>query len=207
MIVPDRFDRTVESIKDAEFDILYYWEVGTDATNYFLPFFRLAPVQCTSWGIQVTSGIPQMDYYLSSELVEPDDAQSHYSEELILANSLLTYQYRAGLPDSPKSRECFGFTARQHLYACPQHIGKFHPDFDAVLAGILRRDNLGVIVITEDRYGYNAKKLRGRLAETIPDVADRVSFLPQQSNPDYLSLIAEADVLLDSSFLWCEYDV
>lgn len=197
MIVPDRFDRTVEAIKRAEFDILYYWEVGTDATNYFLPFFRLAPVQCTSWGVQVTSGITQMDYYLSSDLVEPDDAQSHYSEELILAKSLLSYQYRVDLPDSPKSREDFGFTAQQHLYACPQHIGKFHPDFDPVLAEILRRDSRGVIVITQDRYGYHAETLRQRLARTLPGFADRVTFLPQLTNRDYLSLIAAADVLLD----------
>jgi len=41
---------------------------------------RLAPVQCTAWGHPVTSGLPTIDYYLSSQLMEPENAQAHYSE-------------------------------------------------------------------------------------------------------------------------------
>ncbi len=77
---PERFDHVVSVIQNAAVDVLYYWEIGTDTTNYFLPFLRLAPVQCTSWGIQITSGISEVDYYLSSNLVEPDNAQDHYTE-------------------------------------------------------------------------------------------------------------------------------
>ena len=29
--------------------------------NYFLPFARLAPVQCTGWGSTITSGVPAVD--------------------------------------------------------------------------------------------------------------------------------------------------
>ena len=67
---PSSYDQIIETLRQEEFSILYYWEVATDSLNYFLPFMRLAPVQCTSWGIQVTTGIPTMDYYLSSALVE-----------------------------------------------------------------------------------------------------------------------------------------
>ena len=38
--------------------LIYFWEVGTDTTNYFLPFCRLAPVQCTGWGWPETSAAP-----------------------------------------------------------------------------------------------------------------------------------------------------
>ena len=51
------FDHIVETIRGAEFDVLYHWEVGSDVTNYFLPFFKLAPVQCTGAGLPATSGI------------------------------------------------------------------------------------------------------------------------------------------------------
>ena len=198
MAVPNEFDQFVKAIRDAQLDLLYHWEVGTDSFNYFLPFLRLAPVQCTSWGVQVTSGIPQMDHYLSSELVEPEDARSHYTENLVLASTLLTYQQRVSLPSSPKSREYFGIGQEQHLYLCAQQLGKFHPDFDAILAGILRRDAKAVIVATGDLHGgFIANQLRRRFAATMPDVADRIVFIPLQPNPDYLSLIAAADVLLD----------
>jgi predicted O-linked N-acetylglucosamine transferase (SPINDLY family) len=192
-----RFDQVVRTIRDARFDLLYFWEIGTDPTNYFLPFFRLAPVQCTSWGIQVTSGIPQMDYYLSSALVEPDDAADHYSEGLVLATTLLTWQERLSPPPSPKGREAFGLRPDRHVYLCAQHLGKFHPDFDPLLGAILRQDAEGLVVITEDQFGQAAPRLRSRLARTLPDVADRVVFLPFQGGADYLGLIANADVLLD----------
>ncbi|WP_226574846.1 hypothetical protein [Microseira wollei] len=36
---------------------------------------RLAPVQCKAWGHPVTSGIATIDYFLSSELLDPKNAQ------------------------------------------------------------------------------------------------------------------------------------
>lgn len=197
LVVPDRLDRMAETIRASSFDLLYYWEVGTDPVNYFLPFFRLAPLQCTSWGFPVTSGIPQMDYYLSSDLVEGDGAEEHYSERLLCAGTLMTFQSRVELPDPPKPREDYGFTPNQHLYLFAQQLGKCHPAFDPILGGILRRDELGVIVLIEDRYGYAARELEKRFAATLTDVAGRIVFLPRQSYTDYICLMAVADVLLD----------
>ncbi len=196
--LPAELEQAVDSIREEQVDLLYYWEVATDITNYFLPFHRLAPVQCTSWGIQVTSGIPQMDYYLSSVLVEPEDAGGHYTEQLVLANTLLTYQRRVALPEAPKPRESFGIRREQHLYLCAQQLGKFHPDFDPILAGILRADTQGVIVATEDRFGrFLGDQLRARWSAAMPDVAERILFVPYQPHPEYLGLVAAADVLLD----------
>lgn len=200
LVIPDQIDRLAERIQALSFDLLYYWEVGTDPANYFLPFFRLAPVQCTSWGFPVTSGIPQIDYYLSSELVEGEGAKDHYSEQLLCASTLMTFQSRVVLPDPPKCREDYGFTPDQHLYLCAQQLGKCHPDFDQILRNILQRDELGVIVLIQDRYGYTARELEKRFAATLPDVAGRIVFLPRQSYADYICLIAVADVLLDSLY-------
>ncbi|MEK6236896.1 MAG: tetratricopeptide repeat protein, partial [Planctomycetales bacterium] len=192
--------RIVDVVRGAEFDLLYFWEVGTDSTNYFLPFFRAAPVQCASWGIQDTSGIPEMDYYLSSELVELPGAEDHYSETLVLARTLLTYQYRSPWEKTSNPRQEFGFTRGQRLYVCAQHLGKFHPDFDLLLGEILRRDPAGVVGVTKDQSGTIAAKLRNRMQETMPGTASRVVFLPRQDRPRYLNLLAAADVLLDPPY-------
>jgi hypothetical protein len=190
-------EQIVNTVREAYFDVLCHWETGSDSTNYFLPYFRLAPVQCNLTGIQSTSGIPQMDYYLSSELIEPEGAEAHYSEKLLLAHSLLGYHIRPSLPAVVKPREAFGFRAEQHLYVCPQNLRKFHPDFDPLLAGILQADPAGVVVIVEDRGMCLSPMLCGRFAKTIPDVLDRVVFLPHQSYTDYLCLVSTADVILD----------
>jgi predicted O-linked N-acetylglucosamine transferase (SPINDLY family) len=138
-----------------------------------------------------------VDYYLSSDLVEPVAAESHYSETLIRAPTLLAYQTPVQEPRPGKTREDFGFSRRQNLYLCPQHLGKFHPDFDPLLGEILRGDPRGIVVVTEDRYGYGARKLEERLRRTIPDVASRVLLIPRRNLPDYLNLVGAADVLLD----------
>jgi len=62
--LPKDLEQAAKMMLNANFDILHYWEVGTDSSNYFLPYFRLAPVQCSSWGWPVTSGILQMDYFI-----------------------------------------------------------------------------------------------------------------------------------------------
>ena len=197
LAVPEHISDAVKLLQRAQFDILYYWEIATDPFNYFLPFFRIAPVQCTSWGIQVTSGIPTVDYYLSSNLVEPEDAVTHYTEKLICADTLLTYQYRSRLPEPAKRREDFGFRHDQHLYLFPQQMGKFHPDFDAVAGEILRRDPQGILVILQGMWPYTAEQLHARLAITIGDVIGRVTFLPRLDRDDLLCLIADSEILLD----------
>jgi len=197
LVAPTRFDQMLEAIRQARFDLLYHWEVGSDVTNYFLPMFKLAPVQCTGAGVPVTSGLRQIDYFLSDGLCEPDNAEGHYTETLVRARSLMTFEQRLTLPELPKLRMEFGFAPHQHLYVCPHKIEKFHPDFDTLLRDILRRDPDGVVVIPKDREGYVARKLRGRFALTAADVAERIVFLPYQTLNGYLSLLAAADVLLD----------
>ncbi len=195
--LPERADRIVTTIGDAKLDILYHWEVGTDSVNYFLPMFQLAARQCTSWGLQQTSGMAAMDFYLSSALVEPENAAEHYREPLLLADTLLTYQYRPTSSPATKSRADFDLNDKAHVYTCAQHLGKFHPDFDATLAEILRRDDQATLVITQDRFNIGAESLRLRFATTLGDVAARVRWFPRLSEQDYRDLLAASDVLLD----------
>ncbi|MBW3539457.1 MAG: tetratricopeptide repeat protein [Planctomycetes bacterium] len=197
LVVPARLDRMVEAVRAARFDLLYHWEVGSDATNYFLPFFRLAAVQCTGGGLPVTSGIPAMDYFLSDEFSELPDADAHYSERLIRAKSLLTCQRRKLPPAEAKDRDDFGLPASAPLYVCAQKIQKLHPDFDATIAGILRTDARGTVAITLDRNRYASDQLRERLRQSAGDVFDRIRFLPRLELEDYRSLLHCADVLLD----------
>lgn len=195
--IPDRFPEAVAAIRARQFDLLYYWEVGNNPVNYFLPFVRLAPTQMTSWAIQVTSGIPTIDVYLSSNWIEPENSADHYSERLIRGQTMLGYRYPVVLPKTRKLRQDFGFSAEHHLYGCLQNLGKFHPDFDGLLAGILQADPRARIVVAEDRAKVAVGVLRARFARTIPGVADRIVFQPSLQHSDYLSLLNVCDVLLD----------
>ena len=139
-----------------------------------------------------------MDYYLSSEYIEPEGAEAHYSEKLLRARSLLGYHMRPLLPAVPKPREAFGFRAEQHLYVCPQNLRKFHPGFRSALGWHPatgpggRRGDRG-----RPRRCASTPMLRRRFAKTHAEVLDRVVFLPHQSYADYLCLVSAADVVLD----------
>ena len=199
MNMPEQLSLAAETIRNERFDILHYWEIGTDWLNYFLPFMRLAPVQSTSWGVQVTSGIPTVDYYISSRLLETGGFRDHYSEQVLLLETLPTLQEPISIP--PRAgRDAFGLRDDQHVYLCAQNLGKLHLDFDAVIADILRRDPRGRLVLTADTWGHAARRLQERFAKTMPDVVERVTFVPRQTRESYLQLISVADVLLDPPY-------
>jgi predicted O-linked N-acetylglucosamine transferase (SPINDLY family) len=140
-----------------------------------------------------------MDAYLSSAVVEPADAEGHYSERLIRASTFLTYQTPVTLPPNPFPREYFGDAVSRsgRRYGCLQNLGKFHPEFDAVLAEILRRDPQGVIVAARDKNGFAAEILQARWRRDLPDVADRLVFTEPLTQTEYLSLLSACEVLLD----------
>ena len=193
--------RTARSqVAAANLDILFYTDLGMDAISYTLALSRLAPVQCTTWGHPITSGIPVMDYFISSELFEPPGAEEHYTERLIRLRSLPAYCYRSQPPEQYKDRAQLGLPAGAHLYACPQSLFKIHPEFDELLAAILRRDPRGLVVLNRPSpvyHQHHAEQLQRRFQASFPDVADRVLFMPRLSHLDYLSLNLATDVLLD----------
>jgi predicted O-linked N-acetylglucosamine transferase (SPINDLY family) len=97
-----------------------------------------------------------------------------------------------------KTRADFGFADGDHLYGCPQTLYKFHPDFDAILGGILRADPRGRLVLIKGQSPVMDDVLLGRFRRTMGDVIDRVHFVPRLDRPSYLSLNAAFDVMLDT---------
>ena len=198
-IIPDRVDQAAARIHDARFDLLHYWEIGTDSLNYFLPFFKPAPIQSGCWGWPVTSGQPHVDYFVSSELIEGEDADRHYSETLLRFSRLPTWYKRPPVPVHPQSREIGGLPATGRLYLCTQNLRKIHPTFDNVMSDILRRDRDSTVCLIDDAHPSMTRQLRERLHVGLPDVASRVHFLPRRSRDEYLHTVAIADVILDTT--------
>ena len=178
-------------------DVLVYTDIGMDPFTYFLAFSRLAPVQCTTWGHPVTSGIRTIDYYISCKDFEPENAQEQYSEELVCLGSPPTYYLRPSEPSKRYMSE-FGVEEQRNIYLCPQTLYKLHPDFDEVLGEILRADHEGLVVLFHTRYHQWSDILMSRLQKAIPDVVHRVRLLPRQRFDDYLGLLRTVDVVLDT---------
>jgi predicted O-linked N-acetylglucosamine transferase (SPINDLY family) len=196
--LPRKLEPARRQVAELELDVLYYPEIGMDPLTYFLAFARLAPVQCVAWGHPVTTGIPTIDYFLSSELLEPADAAAHYTETLVRFGTINTFYYEPKLVGRVKHRGALGLVPSVNLYVCAQSLFKIHPAFDAVLGAILRGDPAGRVVLIEGPCSGWSALLVQRFRRTIPDEAGRVVFIPRMSPDDFLHLQARATVLLDT---------
>lgn len=193
-----RLQEAREQVAAAELDVLFYTDIGMDPWTYFLAFSRLAPVQCTTFGQPGTTGIPTVDYFLSCEHLEPPGAQAHYSERLVCFSNMPHYFERPPMPDESAGRQGFGLPADARWYICQQTLFKIHPEFDSLLGEILRRDPSGIVVLFDGQVPTWKALLQARLERAIPDVVDRVVFLPRLARDDYLRLLPQADAVLDT---------
>lgn len=187
---------SLRALREVPLDVILYTDLGMSCLTLALAHARLAPVQCVTWGHPLTTGIPTIDYFLSGELYELPEADEHYTERLVRLAGLQTCYPRPEMP-AARSRESLGLPATGALYGCPQTLFKFHPDFDAVLAGILRGDPSGRLVLIEGKHGHWNEMILARWRRTMGDVVDRAIFLPALPRAEFISMCAACDVLLD----------
>jgi len=190
-----------DQISKLELDVLVYLDIGMEAFGYFLAYSRLARIQCVSGGHPVTTGISNMDYYLSSDLIEGTDADEHYSEELVRLPFGPLYLPRPGMPPIMKTRAELGLPLEGSLYICPLLLHKLHPDFDEAIGRILSLDPNGrVVLIADKEFSYRQEKLIERFEKTLSSqILQRVVFIPWVNDPhDFIAVINSCDVVLDS---------
>ncbi len=193
-----KLDEDRDILAGEELDILFYPDIGMDPYTYFLAFARLAPVQAITWGHPDTTGIPNIDYFLSSDLLEPTETSEQYTEQLAQLPLLPTYYFRPELPENTFARTDYGLPDNGALYVCPQTLFKFHPNFDTLIGDLLRRDPEGHLVLIDDgKGGYWNTLLKERIGRVCPEIIDRIVFVPRMSNEKFLGLLLLADALLD----------
>jgi protein O-GlcNAc transferase len=168
-----------------------------DALPCYLAHARLAPVQCVTWGHPLTTGLPTIDFFISSKDLEPIGAEAHYSEQLVKLAHLANYYYRPEPVISKKRRADFGLAEGDHLYLCPQSLFKLHPDDDAVFRQIVEQDPSARIVLIEGQQPTWSGILRERLSSSMGQASDRVQFVARQAQSEFQRLLELADVMLD----------
>ncbi|MGE3804191.1 MAG: TIGR03032 family protein [Gemmataceae bacterium] len=197
LVIPEHVPAACKQIAELDLDILYYTDIGMSPFTFTLAFSRLAPIQCVTWGHPQTTGIPTMDYFVSGEHLETAAGDEAYTEKLVRLRGLQTYYHRPKLEGPPCDRAYFNLPENANLYGCLQSLFKFHPEFDALLAQILRNDPDGLLLLVGGKYRQWNELLLQRWRETMPDVLDRVRFLPRMSRDEFLQLSALCQVMLD----------
>ena len=183
--------------------VLIYPEVGMDPAAALLAAQRLAPVQCNSWGHPDTSGLPTIDYYLSSALMELPEAQEHYTETLIRLPNLSIYYEPVAVEPAPLTRAELGLRAGATVFWCCQVLFKYLPQFDAVFPRIALAAGDCQFVFLETLKGRYitdlfVQRLERAFAAVGLDYRHYCVILPYLPRARFFGAIACCDVFLDS---------
>ncbi|MDM3859421.1 MAG: glycosyltransferase [Aphanizomenon gracile PMC644.10] len=197
--IPDNLPAVCEQIIADKLHILVYPEIGMDAPTMQMAGLRLAPVQCAAWGHPVTTGLPTIDYFLSSELMEGQNAQEHYSEKLILLPNIGVSYPKPYIPSVIKTRSDYGLSDDDVIYLCCQAPFKYLPQYDFIVAEIASRVSQAKFVFL--RGNVLKPRLQRAFAAVGLNSEDYCVHLNIPERLDYLMINLLSDVYLDT-FTW-----
>jgi predicted O-linked N-acetylglucosamine transferase (SPINDLY family) len=199
-------DEWCRTIRDDNPHVVIFPEIGMDAMTAKLAALRLAPVQATSWGHPQTSGLSTIDYFLSSDLMEPPDAEAHYTERLERLPNLSIHYTPPALPAMTATRAEIGARDTAVIYWCCQSLFKYLPQFDDVFPRIAREvGDCQFVFIAYEPGTAVTETMRHRLdaafARHSLEYDRHCLFLPRLETPRFAAMMRLADVFLDS-FEW-----
>ena len=183
--------------------VLIYPGLLMDASSLQLAAQRLARVQCNSWGHPETSGMPTLDYFLSSDLMEPPEAQTYYTEKLVrLPNLSIYYEPVAGETVSVTRAE-LGLRPSATVFWSAQSLYKYLPQHDDVFVRIALAAGDCQFVFLRHFGGANITRIvRERLNRAFAAAGLRADdycvFLDRMSQSKFVAAAGLSDVFLDS---------
>jgi hypothetical protein len=189
--LPGEVPAMARFIKSLNLDALIFPDIGMDLPTSLYASMRLAPLQAAAWGHPVTTGLPTIDYYLSSDWMEPEHGQEHYTEQLVrLPESGL---YLEPTPEAPSilSRADLDLPGGS-LAVVLQNPMKLIPEEDVLFAELSERHG-GDLVFLEGKLPWVNHIVRSRLEKA----GVRAHWLPFLKEHDFLRLIQLADVIID----------
>ena len=195
-------NQLAETIARDSLHAIVYPEIGMDWKTTCLAALRLAPVQMAGAGHPQTTGLSTIDFFLSSKLMEPPDAQKYYTEKLVLLPNLSSYNYPS--PEVTElSRKSLGLPEKDILYLSPQSLFKYIPRYDNIFARIAQKVHGSKFLFIRHDYSEDITEcFRKRIYECFENLninPDRhVIFLPRLTSDKFTALCGLCDIFLDN---------
>ncbi|WP_269625306.1 tetratricopeptide repeat protein [Prochlorococcus marinus] len=177
-------------------DVLFYPDIGMSSYTYILALSRLALVQATSLGHPNTSGIKNIDYFITNDIV-PHHPSSSYTERLIKF-SRLPFNYPTPKINESKLNSTSIINSDNHFkIGLTQSLFKFHPDFDQVLESILSEIKNAYLILLKDKQEYKTRNLKNRWKKQSNLLLERSIFLNRMSKDDFINTTKNCHIMLD----------
>ncbi|MGQ0799776.1 MAG: tetratricopeptide repeat protein [Pseudomarimonas sp.] len=189
-------------IRQAGLDVLVYLDVGMESLSIQLAAQRLAAVQCVAWGHPLTTGIANVDYFISADGMDTVSDAVQYSERLLLLPGIGACIPAARPPTLRPSRAQFGLSTSDVVMLSPQSLFKYRPSDDWAFAAVVERVPDAVLVFFEGEYPAWTTtfiaRLRREFSTADVDFDAHVRVLPRQTFDTFLGINLFSDVCLDS---------
>ena len=196
-------DQLINQISQDNLDVLIYLDIGMRPKIQILSSLRLAPIQCNTWGHPVTSGFKNIDYYFSSELMEGQNSQKHYSEKLITLPGLGINYDSPNLSNIKKPNILNKSNAT--IFLNLQSLFKLLPQDDHIYLDILKKHSNCCFWFIRGRKNSVTSIFKERISKLFQKEGyafEKYSYFhPKCSQEEFFGLIEESDIILDS-FNW-----
>ncbi|MEM7555831.1 MAG: tetratricopeptide repeat protein [Cyanobacteria bacterium P01_A01_bin.84] len=201
---PHSLEEWCEKIRQDDIHLLIFAEFGMDPMTLKLGCLRLAPIQIGSpLGHAETSGMPTIDYYLGSDLMEPENAQEHYTEKLVRLPNLGIYYTPLPIGSKAITKADIGIKDSDIMFWCCQSSFKYLPQHDDVFPRIAKELPGAKFVFLDNSSEFINKVFYQRLQDVFEELRlnyqDHCVFLPYPwDSRSFAGTTAIADIYLDS---------
>ena len=201
--IPNDLEAACRKILADQLHILIFPAIGMTPLITQIAGLRLAPIQCTTWAHPVTSGSPTMDYFLTSAVMEPENAQEYYSEQLIRLPKLAFSYAKPIIPDITKTRADFKLREDGVIYLSCQSLSKYLPRYDDIFPEISRRvSSAQFAFVSSHRSPHITEQFQQRLQKAFAKfglkMEDYCVIVPRQTAIGYFNLMLASDIFLDT---------
>lgn len=193
--------QAAELISAQNLDVLMYPEIGMDTTCRALACLRLAPTQLVSWGHPETSGLSTIDFFLSGELYEPENADYSYTEKLIKLPNLGTHIEDTQITAITPDLNILGIKTSSPILICAGSPSKYSPENDLVFIEIAKRlDKCQFVFFNfeESLTSILKNRLENCFLAADLEPAKFLVFAPFLSKELFCGLMQKSDLYLDT---------
>jgi predicted O-linked N-acetylglucosamine transferase (SPINDLY family) len=212
VVLPPQLGTQLQTIRAADLDLIFLGTNTTASGNDFtlLALYRLARVQVAGVCSCTTTGMRNIDYYLSGRLSEPPDAQSHYTEKLLMVDGPAhCYDFTGEAPCAPTqamTREGLGIPNDAVVFVSGANFFKILPELDETWMRVLSAVPRSRLVLYPFNLNWTGtypvdtfmERLSAAAARHDVDPHRLIVFNPAPNKADILERVRLGDIYLDS---------
>ncbi len=210
--LPQELSSQVEIIRADDLDILFVGSIVTNAAQniILLALHRLARLQATYFASPVTTGIRNIDYYISGNLTEPlQAAQAQYSEQLVMLDGTgfcFNYSIQKAEASIKFDRKSLGISETAVVFISGANTFKIIPELRETWAKIIAAVPNSVLVLYPFGNTWSGDYVKQPFINKMSAIfnkygidRDRLILLDTLANrEDVKAVLQLADVYLDS---------